>query len=98
MSNNNKIGLRRPPYVFAEQGVAMMSATLKSKIAIEISIKIMNAFVLMRKYISLNKTQQRLNNIEIKVIEHDNKFDVIFSKLEQEKQNHIFFEGQIYDA
>lgn len=80
------------------KGVAMMSATLKSKIAIEISIKIMNAFVLMRKYISLNKTQQRLNNIEIKVIEHDNKFDVIFSKLEQEKQNHIFFEGQIYDA
>ena len=64
MSNNDKIGLRRPPYVFTEQGIAMLSAILKSDVAITTSIKIMNAFVNMKKYISSNLIEQNyINNI-----------------------------------
>jgi hypothetical protein len=51
-SNSDKIGLRRPPYTFTEQGVSMLSAVLKSDIAIDISVKIIRAFVEMRKMIS----------------------------------------------
>lgn len=51
MSNSDKIGLRRPPYVFTEQGVAMLSAIINSAVAIDISIKIIKAFVAMKKYI-----------------------------------------------
>ena len=43
-SNSDKMGLRRPPYAFTEQGVAMLSAVLKSETAIKVSIQIMNAF------------------------------------------------------
>ena len=53
MSKNDKIGLRRPPYVFTEQGVAMLSAVLKSATAVEISVAIVRAFVMMRQYLTL---------------------------------------------
>lgn len=86
------------PYAFTEQGVAMLSAILKTEVAEQVSIQIMDAFVVMRRFIAKNNYENRLNNIETKVIEHDNKFDEIFSKLEQDKNNHIFFEGQIFDA
>lgn len=49
MSNEDRKGLRRPPYVFTEQGVAMLSAVLRSDTAINVSIQIINAFVGMRK-------------------------------------------------
>ena len=49
MSNSDKLGLRRPPYVFTEQGVAMLSAIINSEVAVTISIKIMKAFVEMKK-------------------------------------------------
>lgn len=89
---------RTEPYVFTEQGVAMLATIIKTSVAEEISIKIMDAFVLMRKYIATNTYSSRIKNIETKIIEHDNKFNEIFSKLEKEEVNHIFFEGQIYDA
>ena len=60
-SKGDKKGLRRPPYVFTEQGVAMLSAILKSDIAIDVSIKIINAFVAMRKYLSNNIIEQHKN-------------------------------------
>ncbi len=86
------------PYVFTEEGVAMLATILKTKVAEEISIKIMDAFVMMKKYISLNDHNKRINNIETKLIDYDNKFDEVFSKLDKSVNNHIFFEGQIYDA
>lgn len=87
------------PYVFTEQGVAMLSSILRTPVAEEISIKIMDAFVEMKKYIATNNYSNRLSNIETKIIDHDNKFDIIFKKLDNNKiNNHIFFEGQIYDA
>lgn len=77
----------------------MLSSILRTPVAEEISIKIMDAFVEMRKYIATNNYSNRLSNIEIKIIDHDNKFDIIFKKLDNNKiNNHIFFEGQIYDA
>lgn len=51
MSNNDKIGLRRTPYVFTEQGIAMLSVIINTNVAIEVSIRIMNAFVERKIYI-----------------------------------------------
>ena len=85
------------PYVFTEYGIMMLSGLLKSEIAVEVNKKIIKAFVNMRKYI--HNSEKILLNIETKLIEHDNKFDEVFSRLEtKEKINNIFFEGEIYDA
>ena len=90
------------PYAFTEQGVAMLSAVLRTEVAEEISIKIMDAFVAMRKYISSNLIEQKyINNMVLKHEESINLLQESFEKLEtkeKEKINHIFFEGQIYDA
>lgn len=51
MSNEDKMGLRRPPYAFTEQGVAMLSAVLRSETAVRVSVHIMNAFISMRRFI-----------------------------------------------
>jgi len=90
------------PYAFTEQGVAMLSSVLHSKIAIEISIKIMEAFVEMRKLILNNASIfQRLENIEKKQLESDNKFELLFNALENNSikpKQGIFYNGQIFDA
>ena len=90
------------PYAFTEQGVAMLSAVLRTEVAGEVSIKIMDAFVAMRKYISSNLIEQKyINNMVLKHEESINLLQESFEKLEtkeKEKINHIFFEGQIYDA
>lgn len=90
---------RTLPYVFTEQGVAMLSAVLKTNIASLVSVKIMRAFVEMKKYIATNNFSNRISNLETKTIEHDNKINLILDKLStKEVNNHIFYEGQIYDA
>ena len=93
------------PYVFTEQGIAMLSGILKSEIAVQVSIKIMDAFIEMRKFISTNKNLfEKVIDIENKMnkkfIEHDKKFDEVFNQLQSEEniKQRIFFEGQIYDA
>ena len=99
-SNNNYGGVRKLPYVFTEQGVAMLSSVLHTPIAIKTSIQIMNAFVTMRHYIGNDLI--RLSNIETKIIEHDNDIKLLqesFNKLEENKEvNEIYFDGKIYDA
>lgn len=71
------------PYAFTEQGVAMLSAVLRSETAVKVSILIMNAFVEMRKMILSNTALfQRLDKLEIKQIESDHKFEHIFKALE----------------
>lgn len=96
-------GRRYMPYVFTEQGIAMLSALLKSKIAIKVSINIMKAFIEMRKFI-LNNGQlfERLTTMEYKMFEHDKKFDEVFDELQRNKneefKQQIFFNGQIYDS
>ena len=89
------------PYVFTEQGIAMLSGLLKNEIAIQVSINIMNAFVEMRKFLMQNgNIFERLTSVEYKLIEHDKKFDNIFNKLQLEDniKQRIFFNGQIFDA
>ena len=93
------------PYVFTEQGIAMLSGILKSEIAVQVSIKIMDTFIEMRKFISTNKNLfEKVIDIENKMnkkfIEHDKKFDEVFNQLQSEEniKQRIFFEGQIYDA
>ena len=93
-------GRRYNPRVFTEQGIAMLSTILKSKVAVETSIRIMDAFVKMRKIISSSLIEQKyINELVIKDNERINLLEESFSKLEEkEKINHIFYEGQIYDA
>ncbi len=98
------------PYVFTEQGIAMLSALLKSEIAIKVSISIMKAFIEMRKFMLLNgQVFERLTKIEYKLFEqnqkllsHDEKFNLVFNELQkqntEEFKQKIFFNGQIYDA
>ena len=100
MSDNDRIGLRRAPYVFTEPGVAMLSAIIKSDIAISISIRIINAFVSMRRYISTNLIEQKyINNQVIKNTEDIKLLQQSFQKFEEKKQvDEIYFNGQIYDS
>lgn len=87
---------RSNPRVFTEQGVMMLATILKSEIAVEVSISIMDAFVKLRRYVSSS-----LLNSEM-LINHENrilKLETTFNKMqEKEKINTIFFEGQIFDA
>ena len=81
----------------------MLSGVLKSEVAIKVSIHIIKAFIEMRKFISLNgQVFQEITGIKGKLLEYDKKFDEIFDKLQNKKQEEfkqkIFFGGQIYDA
>ena len=89
------------PYVFTEQGIAMLSGLLKNEIATQVSINIMDAFVEMRKFLMINgQVFERLTNMEYKLLEHDKKFEEIFNQLQLEKdiKQRIFFNGQIWDS
>lgn len=89
------------PYAFTEQGIAMLSAVLKSDIAVEVSIKIMNSFVKMRKFLLSNKEMfARLDRVELKQLETDQKLEKVFNYIatNTEVKQNIFFDGQIYDA
>ncbi|MFR2534929.1 MAG: ORF6N domain-containing protein [Clostridia bacterium] len=101
--NNENVMRKYVPYVFTEQGIAMLSGLLKNKIAVKVSINIIDAFVEMRKFIALNgQVFQEMNVIKGKLIEHDKKFDEVFNELQknakEEFKQKIFFDGQIYDA
>ena len=101
--NKNGRGEHRKylPYVFTEYGITMLAGVLKSEIAVNISIKIVNTFIEMRKFLNSNgQVFERLTNVEYKLLEHDKKFDKVFNQLQQEEnvKQKIFFQGQIYDA
>ena len=91
---------RTLPYVFTEEGVAMLATILRTEVAEKVSIRIMDAFVAMRHYIGNN--EYRLSNVETKVLEHDNQIKLIteaFKKFDEKEQiNEIYYRGQIYDA
>ena len=88
-------GRYKCPRVFTEQGVAMLATILKSKVATQVSIRIMDAFVAMRKYISND-----LMDYSKMLINHENRISLIENTFDsfKDKNNHIFYEGQIYDA
>jgi hypothetical protein len=101
-SIGDKMGLRKRPFVLTEHGVSMLSAVLKSKIAVDISIKIIDAFISMRKFMQANgQVFQRLDRVEVKLLENDQKFNKVFDALESKDripEQGIFFDGQIFDA
>ena len=98
---NGSGGRRYLPYVFTEQGIAMLSSVLKSEVAAKTSINIMRAFVEMRKFlISNNEMFARLDRVELKQLETDKKLEEVFDYIATTKEvkQKIFFNGQRYDA
>ncbi|NOR45908.1 MAG: ORF6N domain-containing protein [Candidatus Delongbacteria bacterium] len=95
-------GYRKQPYAFTEQGVVMLSSVLRSSRAVYMSIQVVEAFIAMRKFINSNsQIFQRLDRVEIKQIETDNKFDKVFSALENKDdlpEQGVFFQGEIFKA
>jgi hypothetical protein len=98
-------GRRYMPYVYTEQGVSMLSAVLRSKTAIAVSVRIMRAFVEMRHFIADNahmfeqirSIDHRLDSFERST---DERFERVFDYMETHKTpiQKVFFEGQVYDA
>ncbi len=90
------------PYAFTEHGVAMLSGVLNSETAISVNILIIRAFVHIKKMISSNLlTYQRLDKIEHKQLEHDQKFEKVFKAIESKDikpSKGVFFNGQVFDA
>ncbi len=95
-------GRRKLPNVFTEQGISTLSGVLHSKTAIQVNIAVMRAFVGMRKFLMANANLfQRLDRLEFKQLETDNKVEKIINALENEtlkSKQGIFFDGQIFDA
>ena len=102
MSNSDKMGLRRAPYVFTEQGVSMLSSVLKSKTAVDISVKIIRTFIAMRKYLASNSLMfERFERIEQRLSLHDDNFNKIFNAIKDKSlkpKQGIFYDGQTFDA
>ena len=105
MSSSAHGGRRVPPYAFTEQGIAMLSAVLRSNVAIDVSIRIMDAFVEMRHFIAGNAHLfERIERVELKQLtyqkETDEKFEQVFDfiHVHTESSQKVFFNGQIYDA
>ena len=89
------------PFAFTEQGVAMLSAVLKSETAVRTSIRIIEAFVAMRNFLINNASIfQRIERIEMKQLKTDEKIDAILDKLgdNDKPKEGVFFNGQIFDA
>ena len=93
-------GKYKNPRVFTEQGVYMLATILKSKLATSITIAIMDAFVVMKNIINTSLIEQKyFNELTIKNTEDIKLLQESFDKLNtKESNNHIFYEGQIYDA
>ena len=88
------------PYAFTEQGVAMLATILRTEVAEAVSIRIMDAFVAMKKYISSNLIEQKyINNLVLEDHEKIKALELSFNKFEEKKKiTEIYFNGQIYDA
>ena len=87
-SNSEKMGLRHPPMAFTEQGVAMLSSVLNSKIAIQVNIQIIRAFVQLRQeQVNYDKVQAKIDKIEREIkgqlTEHHDKIQLILEAIKQ---------------
>ena len=105
VTSNGRGGRRYLPYVFTEQGIAMLSAVLNSDLAIQVSIHIMTAFVEMRKFFTNNAVLfERIHEMDWRQQEYEKKTDERFEKVfdyiaeHGESMQRVFFDGQIYDA
>ncbi len=102
VTSNKHGGRRFLPAVFTEQGVAMLSAVLRSETAVQVSIEIMQTFVQMRKFmLRYQSVSNKIEQIERKQIETELKFEKVFQALESKDKipsEGVFFDGQIFDA
>lgn len=92
-SLNNYGGVRKMPFVFTEQGVAMLATVLKTPVADAVSMRIIDAFVYMRRYLSGEIGSNMLVNHEERILKLEEQFNKFSSK-----RNTIIYEGKIYDA
>ena len=92
-SLNNYGGVRKLPFVFTEQGVAMLATILRTPIADIMSMQIIDTFVYMRKYLSSSNKDSMLVNHENRILKLEEPFDKMSSK-----QTSIIYDGKIYDA
>ena len=92
-SLNDYGGVRKLPYVFTEQGIAMLATILRTQVADIVSMKIIDAFVYMRKYLSHDNKNVVLVNHEERILKLEESFDKMSCK-----QNSIIYEDKIYDA
>ena len=100
-SNSFKMGLRHRPYAFTEHGVTMLASVLKSKTAAQVSIRVVKAFVAMRRFILSNaEVFQRIDLVEKRQISTDAKVDAILERLDNSERpvQGVFFDGQLWDA
>lgn len=101
-SKTGRGGRRYLPYAFTEQGVAMLSAVLRSDVAVRVSIQIINAFVEMRSFIQSNASLfQRIDAVEHKQQITDQKVNDLFLAMDEGKlppKQGIFYDGQVFDA
>lgn len=81
ISNSEKMGLRRKPFAFTEQGVAMLSSVLNSKVAIQVNIQIMRTFTRLKEIIMSHKDIQR--KIEAMERKYDQQFKIVFDAIKQ---------------
>lgn len=105
VTSNGRGGRRHLPYAFTEQGIAMLSAILRSDVAVETSIRIMDAFVEMRRFLANNATLfERIGQVELRQLEYqrktDKRLEQVFSYIQStpETTQKVFFEGQLFDA
>ena len=74
-SNSDKMGLRKKPYAFTHNGIAMLSSVLNSEMAIQMNIQIMRIFIKLKELTNLNtELKLKLQKIDMKLIDHDKKF------------------------
>ena len=92
-SLNNYGGVRKMPFVFTEQGVAMLATVLKTPVADAVSMRIIDAFVYIRRYLSGEIGSNMLVNHEERILKLEEQFNKFSSK-----RNTIIYEGKIYDA
>ena len=99
---NEHGGVRKMPYVFTEQGVAMLATVIRTDVASQVSIDIMRAFVRMRHYIKYNDQLLPRKHLllEEKVDNNTKRIDELFDKFNPKviTKNSIFFRNDIYDA
>ena len=101
LNNSRGHNIKYLPYVFTENGIAMLSGVLRSPTAVEVNIRIMRAFTAMRRFMMTNAMVfQRLESLEHHQLLTDQRLDEVFKRIDADLQpsQGIFFDGQIFDA
>ena len=83
-SKSDKMSIRKKPYAFTHNGIAMLSSVLNSETAIQVNIQIMRIFVKIREIMNLNtELKFKFQKIDMKLIDHDKKFGIVFDAIKE---------------